>query len=66
LLEEAEELADADGEQEVLHEAADLLYFASVALARGGVEPAAVLAELDRRGATARRRPASLPEGIKP
>jgi phosphoribosyl-ATP pyrophosphohydrolase len=66
LLEEAAELADATEPREVLHEAADLLYFASVALARGGVDPAGVLAELDRRGVTTRRRPASIPEGIEP
>jgi phosphoribosyl-ATP pyrophosphohydrolase len=66
LLEEAAELADATEPREVLHEAADLLYFASVALARGGVDTAAVLAELDRRGVTTRRRTASLPEGIEP
>ena len=64
LLEEAGELADAESRGEVVHEAADVLYFASVAMARSGVTSAEVLAELDRRALVVRRRPGSLPEGV--
>lgn len=66
LLEEAGELADAEETEHVIHEAADLLYFASVALARARVAPESVLAELDRRGRSVRRRAASMPEGVTP
>ena len=56
LLEEAGELAVAETRQEVVHEAADLLYFASVALQRAGVSLAEVEAELDRRALRLSRR----------
>lgn len=56
LEEEALELAQANGEREVVHEAADLLYFASVALARAGVSLSQVEAELDRRALRLSRR----------
>lgn len=49
LEEEARELAEARGSEAVIHEAADLLYFASVALAREGVRLEDVEEELDRR-----------------
>lgn len=57
LHEEAAELAAARSPAEVVHEAADLLYFASVALQRAGVDLAAVEQELDWRGRTGTRRP---------
>lgn len=57
LLEEAGELADAQGRREVIGEAADVLYFASVAMARAGVSIAEVEAELARRSLKVTRRP---------
>lgn len=57
LREEADELAAAVGTAEVTHETADVLYFALVAMVRGGVELSAVEAELDRRSRTLSRRP---------
>ncbi len=56
LLEEAEELADADTPAEVAWEVADVVYFALVAAARAGVPLAAVEAELDRRALAITRR----------
>jgi phosphoribosyl-AMP cyclohydrolase / phosphoribosyl-ATP pyrophosphohydrolase len=56
LLEEARELATADGSAEVTWEAADLLYFALVAMARAGVPLDAVEQELDRRSRKVSRR----------
>ncbi|MDR1618502.1 MAG: phosphoribosyl-ATP diphosphatase [Treponema sp.] len=49
ILEEAEELCAAKGHDEVVWEAADLLYFATVLLTREGVKVEEVLDELDRR-----------------
>lgn len=49
VMEEAEELCEAAEKDEVIWEAADLLYFVSVLLYREGVEWKDVLAELDRR-----------------
>lgn len=49
LLEEARELAQARGTDQVQWEAADVFYFTLVALARAGVPLADVEAELDRR-----------------
>jgi len=57
LSEEADELARADGSAAVVHETADLLYLALVALARGGGSLAAVRAELARRHGAVTRRP---------
>lgn len=57
LIEEAAELAEARGEKEVTHEAADLLFFACVAMRRGGIRLAEVCAELDRRSLRLIRRP---------
>jgi phosphoribosyl-ATP pyrophosphohydrolase len=59
LAEEAGELAEAEDRGQVVWEAADLVYFTAAAIARGGVSFAEVLAELDRRGLTARRRDGS-------
>jgi phosphoribosyl-ATP pyrophosphohydrolase/phosphoribosyl-AMP cyclohydrolase len=49
VLEEAEELCTASGREELVWEAADLLYFATVLLTRAGVRVEEVLDELDRR-----------------
>lgn len=59
LVEEAEELAEAREAEEVAWEAADLLYFASVALVQRGVRLSEVFAELDRRALGVRRRDGS-------
>ncbi len=57
LLEEAGELAVAQTPADVVHEAADVLYFALVALARGGGSLEDVEALLDRRALRVSRRP---------
>ena len=57
LIEEAAELAEAQDPAHVAQEAGDLLYFASVALARAGVSLADLDAVLDRRARTLSRRP---------
>jgi phosphoribosyl-ATP pyrophosphohydrolase/phosphoribosyl-AMP cyclohydrolase len=49
IMEEAEELCAAKGRGEVIWEAADLLYFATVLMTREGVTVEEVLDELDRR-----------------
>jgi phosphoribosyl-ATP pyrophosphohydrolase/phosphoribosyl-AMP cyclohydrolase len=49
IMEEAEELCRARDRAEVIWEAADLFYFATVLMAREGVTVEEVLAELDRR-----------------
>jgi phosphoribosyl-ATP pyrophosphohydrolase/phosphoribosyl-AMP cyclohydrolase len=59
LTEEAAELAAADSREDLVWEAADLVYFAAVSLARAGVPWHDVLAELDRRGRTVLRRDGS-------
>jgi phosphoribosyl-ATP pyrophosphohydrolase len=59
LAEEAGELAEATTRDEVVWEAADLIYFAATAVASRGVRMADVMAELDRRGLAARRRDGS-------
>jgi phosphoribosyl-ATP pyrophosphohydrolase/phosphoribosyl-AMP cyclohydrolase len=56
LREEADELARAATRPEVVHEAADVLYFTLTALARHGVELAEVEAALDRRAGKVTRR----------
>jgi phosphoribosyl-ATP pyrophosphohydrolase len=63
LLEEAEELAEATDRADVVHEAADLFYFAMVAMQRAGVTVADVEAELDQRALRVRRRTPSAPKG---
>jgi phosphoribosyl-ATP pyrophosphohydrolase len=60
LLEEAGELAEAGTRDEVIAEAADLVYFTSATLAVNGVEWPEVTAELDRRSRLVRRRDGSL------
>ncbi|MGM0574587.1 MAG: phosphoribosyl-ATP diphosphatase [Myxococcota bacterium] len=57
LMEEAEELADARRPAEVTWEAADVIYFALVAMARDGVHLRQVEAELERRALKVTRRP---------
>ena len=57
LTEEAGELADASDPHSATHEAADLLYFAMVAMQRSGVSLADVGRELDRRALRLTRRP---------
>jgi phosphoribosyl-ATP pyrophosphohydrolase/phosphoribosyl-AMP cyclohydrolase len=68
LAEEAGELARAEGAEAVAEEAADVLYFASVALARAGVSLADVERVLDRRALGVTRRPghAKSDEGSAP
>lgn len=63
LREEAGELAAAAGADAVRHEAADVLYFALVAMARGGVTLAEVEAELERRALRVQRRPGDAKAG---
>jgi phosphoribosyl-AMP cyclohydrolase / phosphoribosyl-ATP pyrophosphohydrolase len=57
LIEEATELAQAQGTAEVAHETADVIYFALTAAARAGVDLADVERELDRRSRKVTRRP---------
>ncbi|MFN8583225.1 MAG: phosphoribosyl-ATP diphosphatase [Gemmatimonadaceae bacterium] len=57
LAEEAAELAGATGRDDVVHEAADLLYLTLTALARAGATIADVEAELGRRRLAVSRRP---------
>lgn len=56
LVEEATELAEADSRAEVVHEAADLLYFALARAAQAGVGLAAIERELSRRARKVSRR----------
>jgi len=49
IMEEAQELCDAEKKDEVIWEAADLFYFATVLMTRAGVTISEVLDELDRR-----------------
>lgn len=56
LLEEAGELLAADTPVDVAHEAADVLFFALVAAARGGADLSAIERELDRRALRVTRR----------
>jgi len=55
MLEEAGELGEARTREEIAWEAADVAYFAWVLMARGGVTPDEVLAELGRRRRSPRR-----------
>lgn len=57
LVEEAQELAEAKTPDEAAAEAADLLYFASVALARSGADLADVDRNLDMKARRVTRRP---------
>jgi phosphoribosyl-ATP pyrophosphohydrolase len=62
LTEEAAELSDAGTWEEVIHEAADLLYFLTVKAASAGVALENVLDELDRRELRTTRRPMTAKE----
>ena len=57
LQEEAEELGRASERADVVHETADVLYLALVAVVRGGGTLAEVVAELSRRRGAVTRRP---------
>jgi phosphoribosylformimino-5-aminoimidazole carboxamide ribotide isomerase len=57
LCEEAAELADAETPEDVAAEAADVMYFACIALLRSGVSLSAVWDELARRSKRVSRRP---------
>ena len=59
LIEEAQELGRAAVPEEVVWEAADLMYFTATAIASRGVSLAEVMAELDRRALQTRRRDGS-------
>ncbi len=63
LIEEAGELAEARGTGDAAAEAADVLYFTLVSLAREGVDLADVEAELDRRAWRVTRRPGDAKTG---
>jgi len=56
LREEAAELAEAGGREQVVWEAADVLYFTLARLAAEGIDLAAVEAHLDRRSLKVTRR----------
>lgn len=56
LVEEAGELGEALKPEEVVHEAADTIFFAMTAMARAGVSLASVETELDRRARKVTRR----------
>jgi phosphoribosyl-ATP pyrophosphohydrolase len=57
LVEEARELAHAGTPGEVAHEAADVFYFALVAMARSGVDLPTVETALNKRSLKVTRRP---------
>ncbi len=59
LLEEAGELAAAGTRADVMHEAADVIFFALVAAVRAGVDLADIEGELDRRALAVTRRSAT-------
>ena len=62
LQEEAIELAEAAGSDDVTWEAADLIYFALVAMLRGGATLEGVARELDCRARRVRRRSQAAPD----
>lgn len=64
LTEEAAELGAARNDQEVIHEAADLLYFLLVRATASGVALADVARELDRRERLTTRRPMATKESL--
>ena len=49
LMEEAEELCEANTKAEIIWEAADLIYFSTALITRAGVSVEEILSELDRR-----------------
>jgi phosphoribosyl-ATP pyrophosphohydrolase len=62
LTEEAAELVRAQTTEEVIHEAADLLYFLLVKARAAGVDLEEVVGELDRRERQVTRRPMTAKE----
>jgi phosphoribosyl-ATP pyrophosphohydrolase len=67
LAEEARELVGATTPDQVAHEAADVMYFALVAMARAGITLADVDAALDRRAMKVTRRPGDAkPDSTEP
>ena len=64
LREEADELLEANTHSEIIHEAADLFYFAAVVMVRGGVGFDEVAEELDRRALKVTRRPGNAKETL--
>lgn len=56
LVEEARELAEAEGREALVHEAADVLFFVQAKLACEGIPMEEVSAELERRALRVRRR----------
>jgi len=65
LREEASELADASEHGDVVHEAADVFFFAMTAMARSGATLAEVSSELDRRALRVTRRPGDAKLGVE-
>lgn len=63
LVEEVGELREAVDPERVVAEAADVMYFLTVALERAGVSMAEVERELDRRSLKVKRRAVSAPKG---
>ena len=57
LREEARELCEAKGREELIHEWADVVYFATVLAAREGLTLEDLYKELDRRSWKVSRRP---------
>jgi phosphoribosyl-ATP pyrophosphohydrolase len=49
VLEEAQELVEAEGKKEIVHEAADLMFHSMVLLSEKGVKLDEVMEELERR-----------------
>ena len=66
LTEEAAELAAGASKAEVLHEAADVIYFTLVAMQRAGVSLAEVASALDRRALHITRRPGNAKPQARP
>ena len=66
LQEEAEELGRAHERADVIHETADVLYLALVAVVRGGGTLADVVAELSRRRGAVTRRPMAAKSEVAP
>lgn len=63
LIEEAGEVGEARGSQRMVEEAADLVYFLTVAMAREGASWADVEREIDRRRKQVSRREVTAPKG---
>ena len=63
LVEEARELGDAVTADDVVHEAADLMFFALAAAVRAGVSLHDIETELDRRALALTRRPGDAKPG---